>query len=148
MALMRWDPFRELEAIRGRMGRLFEEAFPELARHEGRAREEWTPPVDIFQSENAIVVRAEIPGVDLEDVRVEVKGDILTFQGERKLDEKIRREAYSRIERPYGSFGRSFTLPREVDQRKIQARLKDGVLEIVLPIPSEPTFRAVQVKVE
>lgn len=148
MALMRWDPFGELLAIRHRMNRLLEETVPTPASDRERGSREWTPPVDIFQNEEGIVVRAEIPGVDLEDLRVEVKGDVLTFQGDRRLDESISREAYRRIERPYGCFGRSFTLPRGVDQEKIRARLKNGVLEVTLPLSTERSTKTVNVKVE
>jgi len=90
----------------------------------------------------------EIPGVEIDDVSVEVEGDVLTLQGERKLDETIKWEAYRRIERPYGSFRRSFTLPQGVDEGNIRARLKNGVLEVTLPLSDERPPKAVNVKVE
>ncbi len=148
MALMRWDPVSELLALREQMDRLFEEAIPRETPVRRRGRGDWTPPVDIIQSEEDIVVRAELPGVDIEDVSVEVEGDVLRLQGERKLDKAVKPEAYQRVERPQGVFTRSFTLPQGVDHGKIRATLKNGVLEVTLPLPGERHPKTIDVKVE
>jgi HSP20 family protein len=148
MALIRWDPAGELVAIRNQMDRLLEERFPQHGPGRQRGREEWTPAVDIFEKQGGIVLRVEIPGVEIDDVSVEVKGDMLIIQGQRRLDETIRWEAYRRIERPYGSFRRSFALPQGVDQGNIRARLNNGVLEVTLPLSDERPPKAGNVKVE
>ncbi|GAB4368816.1 MAG: Hsp20/alpha crystallin family protein [Deltaproteobacteria bacterium] len=133
MALVRWkDPIGELSSIQERMNRLFGEAFgPTLASEEGWSRG-WEPAVDIYDADDAIVVKAEIPGVERDQVSVEVKDGVLTLKGERKFERDVKEENYHRIERSYGSFQRSFTLPSSVDPDKVRASLKNGVLEVTL----------------
>lgn len=133
MAIVRWkDPIGEFSSIHERMNRLFEEAFsPSLAPEEGWNRS-WEPAVDIYEVGEAIVVKAEIPGVERDQVGVEVKDGILTLRGERKFEREVKEENYHRIERSYGSFQRSFTLPSSVDPDKVRATLKNGVLEVTL----------------
>lgn len=135
MTLMRWtDPFRDLAVMREQMNRLFEDY---LAR--GRAGEEdmasglWSPAVDIFETKDAICVRAELPGVEKDAVSVEVKDGVLILRGERKHEKQVSEENYHRIERTFGTFHRAFTLPSSVDEAKVAARMKDGVLEVDLP---------------
>jgi len=134
MAIVRWkDPIGELSSIHERMNRLFGEAFgPARAQEEGWIRS-WEPAVDIYETDDAIIVRAEVPGVERDQVHVEVKDGILTLRGERKFERDVKEESYHRIERSYGSFQRSFTLPSSVDPDKVRAALKNGVLEVALP---------------
>lgn len=139
MAIVKWDPlscgpFRELSAMQDRMNRLFEDA---LARtrviKEGLGEGVWTPPVDIYETAENLVIKAELPGLSTEDVNVRVEDNVLTLKGERKRIEEIDRENYHLIERSYGHFRRSFVLPNNVDQERVQAKFKDGVLFIAIP---------------
>lgn len=135
MALIRWtDPFRDIAVLQDRMNRLFGD-YPERAqpREEGLETGIWMPNVDIYETKDAICVRAELPGINRDAVHVEVKEGVLTLRGERKFEKEVEEESYHRIERSYGTFHRSFTLPSTVDAQKVTARMKDGVLEVDLP---------------
>jgi HSP20 family protein len=107
----------------------------------------WTPAVDIYEDEDAVTLRAELPGVEPKDVDVRFENGVLTLRGERKLEQEEKRENYHRVERSYGTFTRSFALPGTVDAEKIRAEAKNGILAIVLPKRSEAKPRAIQVKV-
>jgi HSP20 family protein len=134
MAIVRWwDPVRDLSAIQDKMNQIFEETFRGRGTEEGIQTGLWTPAVDIYETDAAVVVKAEVPGVEKESIGVEVKDDVLVLKGERKYEKEVREESVHRIERSYGTFQRSFTLPTSVDQEKISANLKDGVLEVTLP---------------
>src|SRR5258708_3162960 len=136
MSIVRWEPFREMVTIQDRMNRIFEEAFRAnrgAGSEEDYALAAWAPAVDIFEQDGNIVLKAELPGVDPKDVDVRVENNVLTLRGERKLDGDVKKEGYHRVERAYGSFGRSFTLPTVVDTEKIKAEYKDGVLRVTLP---------------
>lgn len=134
MTLTRWDPFRDLLSLQERMNKLFEDS---LARSNSPAGEAaagtWSPPVDIVEKEDEIMLRAELPGIDLKNVDLQVHDDTLVLRGERQFDQETKKENYHRIERAYGTFSRSFTLPSSVDQAGIKAKLKDGILEVHLP---------------
>jgi HSP20 family protein len=135
MALIRWtDPFRDIEVLQDRMNRLFggflDGGHP---REEVRGTGIWMPNVDIYETKDAICVRAELPGVDKDAVNVEVKEGVLTLRGERKFEKEVKEENYHRIEQSYGTFHRSFRLPSSVEEGKVSARLKEGVLEVDLP---------------
>ncbi len=150
MAIVRWDPLRDLVALQDRMNRLFEDS---LARTRGRGGEEglvtgaWTPPVDIYETDDAIVLKAELPGIDRKDIQLEVRDGVLTLKGERRFEKEVKEENYHRIERAYGSFARSFTLPNTVQPDKVRARFKDGVLEVTLPKAEESRPRQIKVEV-
>lgn len=131
--LTRFDPFAELNRFQREMSRSFE----------GNA---WTPAVDIYEDKEAIHVRAELPGVKLDDVKVDVENNILTLRGERRLENDDKKEGYHRIERFYGSFTRQFMLPRTVDAEHIDAQLKEGVLTVRIPKKAEVKPRAIAVK--
>jgi HSP20 family protein len=129
------DPFRELSTIQERMNRMFEDF---VGRTRGGREGElavggWTPAVDIYETDDEIIVTAELPGLEKDQVGVEYKDGILTLRGERKLEREVKEESYHRMERSYGVFHRAFTLPGSVDEEKIGARMKNGVLEIHLP---------------
>lgn len=127
MTLVRWDPFRELNSL-GQLGRFFDR-FPESP----TTTSAWAPNVDIFEGENELVVKAEVPGIDPKDVELNVEHNVLTISGERKLEFEDKKENYHRVERAYGSFSRSFSLPRLIDETKIEAQYKDGVLTVHIP---------------
>ena len=135
MALIRWtDPFRDVAALQDRMNRLFGDFLERTPpQEEGPGTGIWMPNVDIFETKDAICVRAELPGVNKDDVHVEVKEGVLTLRGDRKFEKEVKEENYHRIERTYGTFHRSFTLPSSVEADKVSARMKDGVLEVDLP---------------
>jgi HSP20 family protein len=149
MAIVRWlDPFRDLSTIQERMNQIFEDA---LARNRGR--EEgirsgmWTPAVDIYENTDSVVVKAELPGVEKDQISVEVKDGILSLRGERKFEKEVKEESYHRIERAYGSFQRSFSLPVSVDQEKVTAKFRDGVLEVKLPKKEQAKPKQIKVNV-
>lgn len=134
MALMRWDPFRDLLSLQERMNKLFEDSLVRSANKPGEiSQSTWTPPVDILERDDDITLKAELPGVQLEEVDLQIKDDILTLKGERRFEKETKKENYHRVERSYGIFSRSFTLPSSVDQAGIRAKLKDGILEVKLP---------------
>jgi len=131
------------------MNRLFEDSLARTRGEEGRLMGgTWTPLVDIYETKKNIVIKAEVPGVKEEDINIEVNENTLTLKGERKLEKGIKEENYHCIERTYGHFSRSFTLPNTVQQDKIRARLNDGVLEIVLPKTEAAKPRQIKVTVE
>ncbi len=151
MAIVRWEPFRDLVSIQGRMNRLFDEAFRGASRPSGEEEEwslgSWAPAVDIFEQDGDIVLKAELPGVDAKDVDVRVENNVLTLRGERKLDNEVKKESYHRVERAYGSFSRSFTLPTVVDTEKIKAEYRDGVLRVNLPKREEARPKQISISV-
>jgi HSP20 family protein len=150
MAIVRWwDPMRDLTVIQDKMNLIFEDTFSRTrGREEGLTTGLWTPAVDIYETDTSVVVKAELPGVQKEAVGVEVKDGVLTLRGERKYEKEVKEENFHRIERSYGSFQRAFSLPTTVDQDKVTAAMKDGVLEVTLPKKEQakPKQIAVQVK--
>lgn len=133
MTLQRFDPFRELFNLQNRMGRLFDEAGrPRFVENE-EATATWSPAVDIYETQQEIVVKAELPDLKQEDIQVSLDNDRLSIRGERKFESEVKRENYHRVERSYGTFSRTFSLPPTVDQEKIRADYKNGVLTVTLP---------------
>ena len=149
MAIIRWvDPFKELSAIHERMNQLFDETFlPGRGSEAVPAAAMWSPAVDIYESGDDIVVKAEVPGIDKGEVAVEVKDGILTLRGERRFEKEEKEENYHRIERSYGTFVRSFGLPSSVDPEKVRAALKEGVLEVRIGKKEQAKPRKVMVAV-
>jgi HSP20 family protein len=129
--LTTWDPFREMVSLRDELDRLFDSVFGRFPRERGETY--WAPPLDIEETEDAIVVRAELPGMNKEDIKVSLSGDTLTIAGERKQESEKKGKTYFRVERAYGKFQRTVTLPAEVEGDKAKASYKAGVLELVLP---------------
>ena len=150
MAIVRWlDPFRDLAAIQDRMNQIFEDALARSrGRDEGLRTGMWTPAVDIYENDEFVVVKAELPGVEKDRISVEVKEGILTLRGERGFDRELKEESYHRIERAYGSFQRSFSLPVSVDQEKVTARFQEGVLEVKLPKKDQEKPKQIEVDVK
>jgi HSP20 family protein len=151
MAIVRWEPFRDLVGLQERMNRLFDESFRGL----GRSGSEddwalggsWAPAVDIYHQDGNIVLKAEVPGMDPKDVEIRVENNVLTLRGERKLDNEVKKESYHRVERAYGTFTRSFTLPNVVDTEKIKADYRDGVLRVTLPTREEAKPKQISISV-
>jgi HSP20 family protein len=134
MALARWDPMQDVRSTREQMNRLFQQFFGQPGGEaDVWASGAWTPPVEIYDTGDAIMVRVELPGVAKEDLHVELHENTLTLRGERKPDASIKEGQYYRQERAYGPFQRTFLLPTQVDSQKVQATSKDGLLELRLP---------------
>jgi HSP20 family protein len=145
MAIIRWDPFRDLTTLRERMNRLFEDAATGRGEEKDLISSSWAPAVDIYEDEHELVLTAEVPGISEKDVEVKIEDNLLTIHGERRMEKETREENYHRIERAYGSFHRSFTLPNYIDQDKIRAEHENGVLKITLPKKAELKPRKVKI---
>lgn len=138
MNLVRWNPMLNMFSMRNRMNPVFDDFFSPMEPSADEAViSNWHPTVDIYENENHIVIKAELPGVDKKDVHVDVNGRVLTLKGERMLDRKVKEENYFRQERVFGKFERSFTLPTEINSDKINADFKGGVLKVDIPKPEE-----------
>jgi HSP20 family protein len=149
MATARWEPFRDLAALQDRMSRLFEDVIARPRREaeqEDLAAGQWSPPVDIFETAESIVIRVEVPGIEQQALEVEIKDNNLVVQGERKFEE-VEGRNYHRAERAYGTFRRVFSLPMMVRQDQIHEVLKNGVLEITLLKEEKAKPKRVQVEV-
>jgi HSP20 family protein len=134
MALMRWTPMGNLQSFQHEMNRMVNEFFRGGNGDEaGSGLGSWTPAVDIHETDDGFVIKAELPGVSKDDVSVDVHQNTLTLRGQRKHEADVKQDKYHRVERAYGTFQRSFVLPTMVDQEKVQATFKDGVLELLLP---------------
>jgi HSP20 family protein len=147
MAIIRNDPFRDLFSLQDQLFRTFDSAYRGRDREEAPMTAAWQPLVDIFEDQDAITLKVEVPEVDAKDVEITVDGNTLSLKGERKLENVEKRDGYHRIERTYGAFSRSFTLPTTVESEQIRAESKDGVLRIVLPKKSETRPRQIKVGV-
>ncbi|MDH5738968.1 MAG: Hsp20/alpha crystallin family protein [Nitrospira sp.] len=148
MALVRWDPFRELEEVSDRLNRVF--ARPATRSSNGKETmivADWTPSVDISETEGEYQIKTEIPDVKKEDVKVTLEDGVLTIQGERKHEKEEKGKKYHRIERSYGSFVRTFSLPDVIDDDKVKAEFKDGVLNLHLPKSEKAKPKAIEVTV-
>jgi len=148
-ALARWDPFKEMEDLQSRFSRLFglTPARTENGGQELMTVMEWAPSVDITEDDKEYVVKADLPEVKKEDVKVTVENGVLTLTGDRKFEKEEKDKKYHRIERSYGNFLRSFTLPDAADGAKVSAEFKDGVLKVHLPKSEKAKPKAVEVKV-
>lgn len=149
MTLTRWDPFNDLVKLQERMNRLFEDSMRRSGRdtEEGFSSGAWTPAVDIFETPDAVVLVADLPGIEQKDIDIRVESNTLTLRGERRMKSEVRQENYHRIERAYGAFYRSFTLPSTIDQERIRAEHKNGILEVVLPKSEGARPKRIQVDV-
>jgi HSP20 family protein len=144
----RWDPFRELEELSERLNRVF--GRPPVRRDNSKEAltvADWIPAVDISESEGEYLIKAELPGVKKEDIKVTLQEGVLTIQGERKQEKEEKGRKYHRIERSYGTFIRSFTLPDSADDSKVSAEFKDGILDLHVPKSEKAKPKAIEVKV-
>jgi len=144
-SLMRWDPFGEMRGLRERMDRVFDDFFrsPRLIPWESA---EFVFPLDVYETEDSLVVKAPLPGVRPEDVDISITGDILTIKGETRGEEEVKRENYHRRELRYGSFCRSVPLPTQVEHGKAEAVFEQGVLTVTLPKAEEAKPKTIKVK--
>jgi HSP20 family protein len=147
MALIRWEPARELATIQGEMNRLFSTFFEPTNGSNGAptATRRWIPAMDLVEESNDFVLRADLPGLSEDDVNIELEDNVLTISGERKAEHEERQEGYYRVERASGTFSRSLTLPEGVDPERVQASFDRGVLEVRIPKPEQRKPRKVTI---
>src|SRR5919109_2456045 len=145
--LTRWDPFREFSTLQNQMNRLFQESFGREGREESLTTTSFAPAVDVYEDEHNVTLKIEVPGIDEKDIDVRVENNTLTVHGERKFEKEEKEENYRRIERQYGSFTRSFTLPSTVDPNNVQANYEKGVLKIKLAKKAEAKPKQIKVNV-
>src|SRR3954447_6488893 len=136
MAIVRWDPTREVDSLQSEMNRLFDTFFGGGRANNGAARR-WVPPMDLVEAEDHLVLKADLPGLDSDDVNIEIKDGVLTVAGERKTEHEERADGFYRVERGFGSFSRSMSLPEHVNAEDISANFDKGVLEIRIPKPAD-----------
>ena len=149
MSIMRWRPTRDLLSIREEMNRLFDSFFSGVPESRSSLLEgEWAPSIDVAETDEEVVITAELPGVKQDDVDITITDDILTLKGEKKEEKEVNEKNYHRIERCYGSFQRSIRLPVGVQADKVKASYKDGVLRIVAPKIEEAKPKQIKINVE
>lgn len=142
MALVRWDPLREMDSLQGDLNRMFDRFF------EGRTGDSirrWIPAMDLVETDDSLVLRADLPGVTEEDVAIEIQDGVLTISGERRADDEEKGEGFHRVERAFGRFSRSLALPQGTNPDRVDANFDNGVLEVRMPKPEERKPRRVQI---
>ena len=147
MALIRWEPAPELGTIQNEMNRLFNSLFDNPVRAQAGDARQWIPPMDLVETADHYLLRADLPGLSEQDVNIELESNVLTISGERKLEHKQEKGGYRRIERAYGSFSRSLTLPEGVNPAAVAASFDRGVLEVRIPKPEQIKPRNVTIAV-
>jgi HSP20 family protein len=144
MTLVRWEPLRELSSLQNEMNRLFNSAFePQSAT--GGALRRWMPAMDLVETDESFVLRADLPGMAQDDVKIELEDNVLTVSGERRAEHEVAKEGYHRVERAFGSFSRALTLPKGIDGERIVASFDRGVLEVRIPKPEVAKPRRISI---
>jgi HSP20 family protein len=143
--LTRWDPFREFTTLQDRMNRLFRDNYGEG--QEALSTSTFAPPVDVYEDEHNVTLKIEVPGIDEKDIDVQIENNLLTVHGERKFEKEEKEENFRRVERQYGSFTRSFTLPSTVNPEQVQAHYDKGILKIQLAKKAEARPKQIKVNV-
>src|SRR6516165_9688682 len=145
--LTRWDPFREFNTLQNRMNRLFRDSYGNEGHDEALTTSSFAPAVDVYEDEHNVSLKIEIPGIDEKDIDVRVENNTLTVHGERKFEKEEKEENFRRVERQYGSFTRSFSLPNTVDSENIEANYDKGVLKIRLAKKAEAKPKQIKINV-
>ena len=145
MTIVRWEPFRELSSLQTEMNRLFNAAFEGPGGGNAAGARRWTPAMDLLETEDEFVLRADLPGLSESDVHIELEDNVLTVSGERKTEHEDQREGFYRMERAYGSFSRSLTLPKGIDPEAVTAAFDRGVLEVRVPKPEQRKPRRISI---
>src|SRR5919112_4127493 len=148
MSIVRYDPFRDLRSLQDEVNRLFSTNLSRAFGDEGIARGAWIPNVDIYENKDQIVLEAELPGMSREDFDLSIENNVITLRGERRFEKKEESDNYHRVERSYGSFTRSFTLPQTVSSENATAEYKNGVLRVALQKREEVKARRIEIKGE
>lgn len=143
--ITRWDPFRELAQLQNRVNRLFQESA--VGQDEGLSTTSFVPPVDIYETEQNIVLKLEVPGVEQKDLDIRIENNTITIRGERKFETEVKEENFHRVERRYGSFQRSFTLPNTVNTEQVSADYENGILKVTLAKRAEAKPKQIKVNV-
>jgi HSP20 family protein len=147
MKMIRFDPLRELDEITDRLNRVLYRPFPRFEREEALVEADWAPMVDIEETEREYLVKAELPEVKKEEVKVAIEDGVLSIVGERRREKEEKGRKVHRIERSYGKFTRTFAVPRDVDEKKVAAEFKDGLLTVRIPKTEAVKPRTIEVKV-
>ena len=145
--LARFEPFREFSTLQDRINRVFRESYSGAGQDESLTTSSFAPAVDVYEDEHQVTLKIEVPGIDEKDIDVQVENNTLTVHGERKIEKEEKEENYRRVERQYGSFTRTFTLPQTVDTEKVAATYDKGVLKIALPKKAEAKPKQIKVTV-
>ena len=145
--ITRWDPFREFVTLQDRMNRLFRDSYGPEGGEEALTTTTFAPPVDVYEDEHNVTLKIEVPGIEEKDIDVRIENNTLTVHGERKFEKEEKEENFRRVERQYGSFTRTFTLPNTVDQDSVQANYEKGVLKIQLAKKAEAKPKQIKVNV-
>jgi HSP20 family protein len=144
MTVVRWEPLRELGSLQNEMNRLFNTVF-DTPQPAGSAMRRWMPAMDLVESDENFVLRADLPGLSEEDIKIEFEDGTLTVSGERKAEHESKSEGYYRVERAFGSFSRSLTLPQGIDPEAVTANFDRGVLEVRIPKPEQRKPRRIEI---
>jgi HSP20 family protein len=148
-SIVRWDPFKEMATLQERMNRMFEDVWGRGRRpDEDFISGSWVPPVDVRETKDTLEISVELPGIEPKNVEVSVESGVLTLKGARQFEKAAEGETYHRVERAYGAFERSFTLPTNVDAERIQASYRHGVLHLTVPKREEAKPKAINIKVD
>ena len=147
MPIVRREPFRDLLTSQREFNRLFSEVLPRFFGEEEPSTRTWAPAVDIYETENNLVLKADLPGVDPKDVEIKVEDGMLYLKGERKFEKEVKEENYHRVERSYGAFARSFSLANSIDAEKVSAEYKDGQLILTMPKREEAKPKTIKINV-
>ena len=145
MNIIKYDPFRELRSLQDEMNRLFTGALPRSFNQEEMTNGAWSPNVDIYEGKDSLILEAELPGMHRDDFEITIENNIITLKGERRFEKKTEGDNYHRVERSYGSFTRSFTLPQTVTAEGATAEFKNGVLNVQLPKRAETKARKIEI---
>lgn len=146
MTLVRWKPFGDLVSMHDRINRLFEDAF-KGAEHSADPLASWYPAADIYETKDDYVFKLEVPGLSKDDIKIELNNNTLSIAGEKKEENEVKKENFHRIESYTGKFSRSFTLPRNIDPKKVNANMKNGILELHIPKAEEQKTQAIPITV-
>jgi HSP20 family protein len=147
MTLVRWKPFGDLVSMHDRINRLFEDAFKGVEQSTDPLAS-WYPAADIYETKDDYVFKLEVPGLSKDDIKIELNNNTLSIAGEKKEENEVKKESYHRIESYSGKFSRSFTLPKNIDSKKVSANMKNGILELHIPKAEEQKTQAVPITVD
>jgi HSP20 family protein len=147
MAIVRWEPLRNLVTAQSEFERFLREAFSPTSAEGEVSTRTWAPPVDIYENGDNLVLKAELPGINPDDVEIRVEDNTLYLKGERKFEKDVKEQNYHRVERSYGTFTRSFSLPNSVDADKVTANFKDGILTLTMPKKEEAKPKTIKISV-
>lgn len=148
MAIVRWDPGRDIDSLQGDVNRLFDSFFGRRDVGQANSLRRWVPAMDLAETDEQLVLRADLPGMERGDIDIEVKDNVLTISGERKAEHEKKGEGFHRIERSFGRFSRSLGLPRGIDAKSVTANFENGVLEVRMPKPEERKATRIEIATE